>query len=122
MQRQTNQRAAIEDCLHAAPHPMSLDELLQAARSQAPGLGIATVYRNLKRMVEEGAVVPVVLPEEPARYELAGKGHHHHFRCRLCHKVYDIPACIGDLGHLLPEGFRLEAHEILLFGLCRACA
>ncbi|MCA9783144.1 MAG: transcriptional repressor [Calditrichaeota bacterium] len=122
MQRKTSQRAAIEESLRTADRPLSLEELLEQARQQAPGLGIATVYRNLKRLVEEGAVIPVLLPDEPSRYELAGKGHHHHFRCRLCHRVFDIKACPGELGRLVPEGFRLEAHEILLFGLCRACA
>lgn len=122
MQRQTSQRAAIELSLREAEHPLSLDELLQTARAHAPGLGIATVYRNLKRLVEEGIVVPVLLPDEPARYEQAGKGHHHHFRCRLCQRVYDVHACMGDLNRLLPAGFRLEAHEILLFGTCSDCA
>jgi Fur family ferric uptake transcriptional regulator len=121
MQRQTSQRAAIESSLQEARRPLSLDELLQAARLDAPGLGIATVYRNLKRLVEEGAVVPVMLPDEPARYELAGKGHHHHFRCRQCNRVFDIHACLGDLNRLVPQGFRLETHEILLFGLCDRC-
>jgi len=80
------------------------------------------VYRTLKALVDEGAVQVVTLPGEGPRYETADHGHHHHFRCDACGKVFDVPGCPGDLGHLAPPGFVVERHEITLYGRCGACS
>jgi Fur family transcriptional regulator, ferric uptake regulator len=121
MQRQTRQRDAIRAALAAAARPLSPQELLSAARRALPGLGIATVYRTVKALLAEGALHSVELPGAPARYELAGKRHHHHFHCRTCDGVFEVDACPAGIGRLLPRGFSLERHEIILYGLCAAC-
>lgn len=122
MQRETKQRKAIRDALEDAGHPLSPKELLSLARDQVSGLGIATVYRNISALQEEGWIVPVELPGEPPRYEVAGKAHHHHFHCRECDKVYEIEGCPGNLQSVTPVGFQLETHEVVLYGLCEICS
>ncbi|MEM1201693.1 MAG: transcriptional repressor [Acidobacteriota bacterium] len=121
MQRQTRQRDAIRDAFIRAERPLSPQEVLHQAQYRSPNLGIATVYRNLKTLVASGWLRPVELPGTPDRYELADRGHHHHFHCRCCDRVYDIDGCPGDLQDLCPPGFQLESHEIILYGLCRNC-
>ena len=121
MQRQTRQRDAIRGALAAAARPLAPQELLRAARQALPSLGIATVYRNVKALLAEGTVHMVELPGAPARYELAGKRHHHHFHCRTCDGVFEVDACPAGIGRLLPRGFSLERHEIILYGLCAGC-
>ena len=54
MERNTRQRSAIRDAIAQAQRPLLPQEVLEAARTEVPGLGIATVYRNLKALVEEG--------------------------------------------------------------------
>ncbi len=121
MYRETRQRRAIRRALKDAGHPLSPTELLEAAREHVSSLGIATVYRNLKSLQAEGRIVPVELPGEPARYEMAGKDHHHHFHCRKCDKVYEVEGCPGNLNSVTPTGFELENHEFVLYGLCDVC-
>lgn len=121
MQRQTRQRDAIRSALAAAARPLSPQEVLSAARRALPGLGIATVYRTVKALLAEGALHTVELPGAPARYELAGKRHHHHFHCRACDGVFEVEACPAGIRRLLPGGFKLERHEIILYGLCAGC-
>jgi Fur family ferric uptake transcriptional regulator len=121
VQRQTRQRDAIRTALSRAGRPLSPLEVLTAARSLLPGLGMATVYRTVKSLLAEGTLHAVELPGAPARYELAGKGHHHHFHCRRCDGVFEVDACPAGIRGLLPGGFRLEAHEIILYGLCAGC-
>ncbi len=123
MHRQTQQRRAIEAAFTSAGRPLAPYEILEAARNQSPSLNLATVYRTLKRMVEENALHPVELPGEPARYELrtAADHHHHHFRCQRCNSVFDLRGCVGGLKKLLPSGFRMTDHEIVLYGYCPAC-
>lgn len=122
MQRDTRQRRAIRDAFDAAGHPLSPKEVLDGAKQGVPGLGIATVYRNVKALQDEGWLVAVELPGEPPRYEISGKGHHHHFHCRACDRVYEVDGCPGNLLAVTPIGFKLERHEFVLYGLCSACA
>jgi Fur family ferric uptake transcriptional regulator len=122
MQRDTVQRRAIRRALEESGRPLGALEVLRSSRLHAPRLGIATVYRTLKALGAEGAVTAVELPGEPPRYEAAGKGHHHHFLCERCGKVYELGGCLGGLKELMPRGFKMTAHELLLPGRCAACA
>ena len=121
MQRDTAQRRAIRKALDEAGRPLGALEVLERAQRDVPGLGLATVYRNIKALTEEKAVAVVELPGQPPRFESAGKEHHHHFLCDSCGKLYELGGCLGGLKGLLPSGFRLTSHELLLHGRCRAC-
>ena len=118
--RSTNQRRAIRQAIEDAGRPLDANEVLEAA--DVEGLGLATVYRTLKLGVEEGWLKAVELPNSPARYEMADLAHHHHFECRACSKVFDIEGCPGNIKPLVPEGFTLEDHEVILYGLCDECS
>jgi len=85
-------------------------------------MGLATVYRTLNAFAREGLARVVSLPGEPARYEKAGKSHHHHFVCRSCHRVFEVLACVGSVQKMAPAGFQVLEHEITLYGACRKCA
>ena len=122
MERNTVQRRAIHKVLEQSGRPMGPPEIFDAARTHAPGLGIATVYRTIKRLLDDGFLQQVALPGEAPRYEVAGKGHHHHFRCSNCRKVFDLVGCPNAFKQFLPKGFSLESHEIYLFGRCEECA
>jgi len=121
-ERKTPQRDAIRLVLAAADRPLSPQEVLKTARRKSPGLGIATVYRALKSLSDEGFLVPVDLPGEASRFELAGKKHHHHFHCRDCGRAFDLEGCVPTVHKLAPKGFRVEDHEVVLYGLCATCA
>jgi Fur family transcriptional regulator, ferric uptake regulator len=121
MERNTRQRSAISAVIALAQRPLLPQEVLEAARTEAPGLGIATVYRNLKSLLEDGLLQEVTLPGENPRYETAGHPHHHHFQCMHCNRVFDVHACPGDLSRLAPKGFSVEAHDLTLYGRCAEC-
>lgn len=119
--RHTRQRAAIRAVLEGAHRPLSIGEVLELAKRLVPGLGIATVYRTVGALVEEGFLSQVEIGGEAARYETSGRGHHHHFRCRRCLRVFEVDGCLPGIRRLAPAGFILEDHEILLLGLCPDC-
>ena len=86
-------------------------------------MSIATVYRNIGSLVEEAWLVRVDIPGEPARYEVAGKQHHHHFCCNDCGKVYELEGGCQQLPKpRLPRGFHVSGHEFFLYGTCAGCA
>ena len=121
MQRDTQQRRAIREVIEEADRPLGHQEILEAAQEEVPQLGIATVYRTVRTLLDGGWLREVELPGAPSRYEVADKEHHHHFHCRVCDGVYEVEECPGDLKRLAPRGFRVENHEILLYGVCRDC-
>ena len=119
--RTTRQRDAISAAIQAAKRPLSPQEVLDAARGTVRALGLATVYRNLKRLVADGTVQVINLPGESPRYEVRESAHHHHFQCTTCRRVYDIPGCPGNLRGMVPRGFRVEHHDVTLYGRCSDC-
>jgi Fur family ferric uptake transcriptional regulator len=121
MERNTRQRSAIRAAIAQANRPLLPQEVLDAAQQEVPGLGIATVYRNLKALVEEGELQAVHLPGENPRFELVGHKHHHHFQCRQCQRVFDVHGCPGNLSRLAPKGFVVEDHDLTLYGRCMSC-
>jgi Fur family transcriptional regulator, ferric uptake regulator len=120
--RNTRQRRAIRDAFETSGRPLAAEEVQKLASEGVSGLGIATVYRNIRTLVDEGWLVPVELPGENPRYELAGKGHHHHFHCRACGKVFELEGCVPTVAALAPKGFQVTDHEVVLYGACVACA
>jgi Fur family ferric uptake transcriptional regulator len=122
MERSTRQRAAIRTAIDAAGRPLSPQEVLDAAQSEVPGLSPATVYRNLKLLVDAGEVATVSLPGDSPRYESAAHTHHHHFQCTACKRVFDVHECPGDMARLAPKGFTVESHELTLYGHCDECS
>jgi Fur family ferric uptake transcriptional regulator len=124
MKRQTAQRRAILDVLQDAPGPLTPQEVLELARSHKRSLGLATVYRNLNALTDEGEVSAVSLPGERTRYEVKERAHHHHFYCRQCDNVFKLTTpCPVDLvkGVTVPRGFQVTHHELTLYGLCPNC-
>jgi Fur family ferric uptake transcriptional regulator len=120
--RNTRQKQAIREAFTEAGRPLSPEEALHTAKRHHQGLGIATVYRNIRALVEDGWLIPVDMPGKSTRYELSGKKHHHHFHCSRCDKVYELDGCIAAAIPRLPKGFTSVGHELYLFGLCSGCS
>ena len=100
---------------------MTPQELLEAASVESPGLGLATVYRALKKLVEAGEVRKVEVAGVPPHYEMEKEKHHHFFVCEGCCKMFDLEGCPGGFQKLLPQGFTMNSHEVIIYGTCRSC-
>ena len=120
-QRNTRQRSAIREAFESTDRPLSPQQVLEAAQTQVEGLGIATVYRNIKALLEESWLVPVDLPGSATVYERAGKAHHHHFHCERCRRVFDLTGCLPNINRLAGRKFLVARHELVLYGTCADC-
>jgi Fur family ferric uptake transcriptional regulator len=122
--RNTRQRDVIGRVIREAAGPLTVPEIHQRAQQEIPELGIATVYRAVKQLREAADVQLVVLPTGETRFEPANRGHHHHFHCRVCDRVYDLETCPVPVpaGREIEDGFIVERHELTFYGVCRACA
>ena len=61
MERATRQNTAIREAIAAAGRPLSPTEVLDEARRHVAALGLATVYRNLKALVDAGEIQVVTV-------------------------------------------------------------
>lgn len=122
MQRDTRQRRTIRRVFEGASRPLTPQEVLAVAQRRIPRLGLATVYRTINSLVTEGWLRAVELPGAAPRYEQLSDRHHHYFQCRTCGRAFEIPGCPGNLAHMVPAGFHMEGHEVVLYGQCNGCA
>jgi Fe2+ or Zn2+ uptake regulation protein len=122
--RVTPARLAFLDALQDAPGPLSPQEI--GARLEGSGVNLTTVYRLLDTLTQAGVLVPHLLAPSQVGYELAAplRRHHHHLICRVCGHLEDLVDC--DLTGVLRaagerRGFRVESHNLEVFGVCAAC-
>jgi Fur family ferric uptake transcriptional regulator len=121
MNRKTSQRAAIMDVFRRTDRPLTVEAVLRDGRSAVGSLNKATVYRNLRMLLGIGWLRRVSHPELGALYERTGKDHHHHFHCRGCDRLFEIPGCALDVSGSTPPGFRTDTHDVFLYGTCASC-
>ncbi|MDO4263060.1 MAG: Fur family transcriptional regulator [Deinococcus sp.] len=121
--RTTRQREVIAQIIAEAEGPLGVPEIHSRAQQALPRLGIATVYRTLKLLSEQHQIHAIAVDGE-SMYEKTGQGHHHHFSCERCRRVFTLHICPVDLPHgtVFAEGFRVHSHEVTLYGLCPTCA
>ena len=119
--RNTRQRRQIREVFDRHDRPLSADEVFAFAQEKIAVLGMATVYRTIKALADEGWLVPVEVPGAPPRYEIRGKNHHHHFHCLKCGRLFELDGCLEQLGKMIPASFRAVDHVVLIYGYCAAC-
>ncbi len=121
MPRNTEPRRALRDVLGAANAPLTIEQILHAARAISPRIGIATVYRNLKIELGAGTIRRVEIPGEPVRFEAVRDDSPFRFVCESCRNVFNLGGRERDVDDLLPEGFLPRRFDVFVYGLCDAC-
>ena len=119
--RNTQQRREIRELFEQNDRPLAADEVLRLAQERIPGLGMATVYRTIKGLIDEGWLIAVEVPGQPPRYEVRGKAHHHHFHCLKCQRLFELEGCLEHPEKLIPSTFRVVDHVVLIYGYCAGC-
>src|ERR1700678_2247216 len=102
-------------------HPTAV-EIFEAVNRLDPRSSRATIYNNLRDLVQAGLVREVAMEGRAARFDVKGM-RHHHFICDRCGDVedldwYDIPQpAAASLGNRV-----LRECELIFRGLCTKCA
>lgn len=110
---------------------MTAGQILDQLRTDGVSIGVATIYRQLDRLVEEGAVNKYIVDAVTgACYEF--KGEHSgasgyvHCKCEKCGKLVHlerarIEAAMQSLAGAGDGGFELDCTRTLFYGICRDC-
>ena len=103
-------------------HPTA-DFIYTVLKEKEPNLSLATVYRNLNLLANEGIIRKIEGLDGVAHFD-HNTHNHYHFICSKCNKVYDVPYDIApDLAEkvLAATGKAAESCEITFKGLCCDC-
>ena len=122
--RVTRQRESVREALAASDEFVSAQSLHQALRSGGSTVGLATVYRALAALAEDGEADALQSGGE-VLYRACTKTHHHHLICRSCGRTVELEAAAVErwAGHVAAaHGFIEPDHVVDIFGLCAECA
>jgi len=117
----TPQRLKIVESLNTFGH-LNIDMLYQEVREAYPNVSLATVYKNIAIMTENGLLEEVKVPESKSVFEIR-KEPHLHLHCRVCGKIEDFAFDLGDLKDFAENasGYAVESADLVLRGICPAC-
>jgi Fur family peroxide stress response transcriptional regulator len=121
--RLTPQRFAVLEYLGRAEGHPTADQIATEINRRFPRASRATVYNTLNALRDAGLVREVTHGGDPAaRYE-SNVEPHHHFVCRVCGRLEDVPAesLPAPDRVKLEGGHEVESFELVLRGVCGKC-
>ncbi|WP_432491250.1 MULTISPECIES: Fur family transcriptional regulator [Kineococcus] len=123
--RSTKQRSAVSAALDEADAFVSAQDLHARLRARGDSVGLATVYRALQALAEDGDVDVLRTDDGEAVYRRCSTGHHHHLVCRSCGRTVEVegPTVESWARRVGAEhGFTQVEHVVEVFGVCAPCS
>ncbi|NIZ91056.1 Fur family transcriptional regulator [Kineococcus rubinsiae] len=123
--RSTKQRSAVSALLDEADSFLSAQDLHARLRERGEAVGLATVYRALQALVEDGDVDVLRTDDGESIYRRCSTGHHHHLVCRRCGRTVEVEGPTVESWALRvgsEHGFTAVEHVVEVFGVCAPCS
>lgn len=129
MERYSKQREIILEVLKNRKDHPTAEMLYNEIAQEMPGIGIATVYRNLASLYKTGKIQKIeTMQGEADRFD-GDLRPHIHFECSKCNEIYDIfldeeentelNDKLTELTKIINADF--TSSKIVLKGLCQKC-
>ena len=122
--RITPQREMIIQAIAHASNHITAEEILSQVRTRTQALNLATVYRTLDMLVDEGLASRIDLGEGQIYYASVQHGPHIHLVCRACGQTTAAnPQLMATAKDQLQTeyNFEPELNHISIFGICSNC-
>ncbi|MBK6886285.1 MAG: transcriptional repressor [Tetrasphaera sp.] len=124
--RTTRQQQAVSSILERHGDFRSAQEWHALLRESGEAVGLATVYRTLQTLADEGTIDVLRSPAGEAVYRACSSGgHHHHLVCRRCGRAEEIEAAEVERwtsATATAYGFTDVTHTLEVFGRCADCS
>ncbi len=116
----TAQRRLIYRIIHESDEHPTAERVYELAKREMPAIGLATVYRNLRLMVEAGEIRHIAVHGSADRYDKTLAPHDHCF-CTKCGRVSDLS--ISGMMDFLKEqtGFTPLSYALNVLCVCDKC-
>ena len=121
-QRMTSQRIKILEYLRSVKTHPTAEMVYEGVKKDLPAISLATVYRNLNLLAEQGEILKLELNGE-FRFDGDMCGHVHAV-CTKCGKLYDLMD--DKIGKYAMKNFKLKGFtpscvHIIFKGNCNKC-
>ena len=122
-ERLTPQRLMVLEAIQGCGH-QTAEMIYERVRAVYPYVNIATIYRSLAWLREQGLIAETDLGAGQVEYEYIGEHRHHHLVCLKCgHREELADDVVEPLAALVREryGFEPRLDHLAVFGTCRGC-
>ena len=104
--------------LNSREHPTA-EHIFMEMKNNNSKVVQATVYNNLKTLLQEGKIIRITEPGCPDRYDNTTR--HDHIICSRCGKLADIR--LEDMTESIEKqlGYEIESYELKVRYICRDC-
>jgi Fur family ferric uptake transcriptional regulator len=122
--RETKQRAAVSAVLDEVDSFISAQQLYSPMHQMGEGVGLATVYRTLQHLAEDGELDVVRSDDNETMYRRCSSGHHHHLVCRDCQRTVEVDSAAVERWAArtgADHGFSDISHVVEVAGSCPDC-
>jgi Fur family ferric uptake transcriptional regulator len=119
----TQQRQVILEELNKLTCHPTAEELHRIVRERLPKISIATVYRNLELLSEEGMIWKMNVGGAQRRFD-ATTANHYHIRCAVCGRVDDLHMEVVpsmEEAARKASGYAVLCHTVEFAGICPTC-
>jgi Fur family ferric uptake transcriptional regulator len=124
--RMTRQREAVWSALEGSGEFQSAQDLHRHLVDRGERVGLATIYRTLQSMGEDGLVDILHTGGGETVYRRCREdAHHHHLVCRSCGATVELaaPRVEAWASKVAAEhGYTDLTHTLEIFGLCATCS
>ncbi len=119
--KHSKQRDALIEILQSTDTHPTAEWVYEKMREKFPNVSLATVYRNLKHMIEMG-IGRELYTDNSSRFD-ANMTDHYHFVCKKCNKLIDIfpEGEASEIKKIKKLGFEIDRYDLSLYGLCKDC-
>jgi Fur family peroxide stress response transcriptional regulator len=122
--RITPQRYSILKVLVESEEHPSAEDIYRKLSDIFPTMSLATVYKTLTLLKQEGEVLELGFSDLGNRYDGNKPYPHPHVICTACGAVVDPPHFDVEIltrEMVLATGFTIKTHRLDFYGLCPAC-
>ena len=115
-------KAVIDFIIQSHDHP-SADMIYQALLPAFPNMSLATVYNNLKVLIDEGFVSELKVRNDTTTY-YDFMGHQHlNVICEKCGRIADMDLDLPDVQQEAADqtGYQITKSQMVVYGICPDC-
>ena len=112
-------KAVIDFIIQSHDHP-SADMIYQALLPAFPNMSLATVYNNLKVLIDEGFVSELKVRNDTTTY-YDFMGHQHlNVICEKCGRIADMDLDLPDVQQEAADqtGYQITKSQMVVYGIC----
>lgn len=118
--RYSHQRETVLNVLKGCKDHPTAETVFLRARDTVPNISLATVYRNLRTLSDNGDVLTLETVDKKIHYD-GDISDHGHFICRDCGRIIDIFSRTELPPELEELELEVDSAKTVYYGKCAGC-